>query len=109
MEVNNINGVSGAGPITHFDATKFKTRFACEVKGFDPMLYFSDKKDVRKCDIYTQYAIACADQAIKDSKLDLDKEDKDRIGVIVSSGIGGIYTFQEEVRGTESKIRQGEW
>ncbi len=91
-----INGVSGAGPITHFDTTKFKTRFACELKGFDPMLYFSDKKEARKCDLYTQYAIACADDAIKDAGLDLEQEDKDRIGVIFSSGIGGIHTFQEE-------------
>ena len=93
------NGVSGAGPITRFDTTKFKTRFACEVKGFDPMLYFADKKEVRKCDLYAQYAIACADEAIKDSKLDIENENKDRIGVIFSSGIGGIYTFQEEIRG----------
>jgi 3-oxoacyl-[acyl-carrier-protein] synthase II len=93
-----VDGVSGAGPITHFDASKFKTRFACEVKGFDPANYFTDKKDVRKCDIYTHYAIACADEAIRNSKLDLEQENKDRIGVIFASGIGGIYTFQEEVR-----------
>ena len=91
-----VNGKSGAGPITHFNASKFKTRFACEVKGFDPMDYFNDKKDVRKCDIYTQYAIACADEAIRNSKLDLESENKDRIGVIFASGIGGIHTFQEE-------------
>ena len=93
-----IDGVSGAGPITHFNASKFKTRFACEVKGFDPQLYFNDKKEARKCDVYTQYAIACADEAIRDSKLDLDNENKDRIGVIFTSGIGGIGTFQEEVK-----------
>lgn len=93
------NGVSGAGPITRFDVSKFKTKFACEVKGFDPSGYFTDKKEIRKCDLYTQYAIAVADEAIKDSKLDLENENKDRIGVIFSSGIGGIYTFQEEARG----------
>ena len=94
-----VNGVSGAGPVTHFDASKFKTQFACEVKGFDPMVSFSDKKEVRKCDIYAQYAVVCSDEAIRDSKLDLEKENKDRIGVIFSSGIGGIHTFQEEVMG----------
>ena len=94
-----INGVSGAGPITHFDSSKFKTQFACEVKNFDPLPYFTDKKEVRKCDLYTQYAIAAAEEAVIDSKLDLEKENKDRIGVIFSSGIGGIYTYQEEVRG----------
>ncbi|MDR1114897.1 MAG: beta-ketoacyl-ACP synthase II [Tannerella sp.] len=93
-----INGVSGAGPITHFDASKFKTRFACEVKNFDPLAYFADKKEARKCDLHAQYAIASAQEAIADSKMDLEKEDKDRIGVIFSSGIGGIYSFQEEVR-----------
>ena len=93
-----VNGVSGAGPITRFDATKFKTQIACEVKDFDPMLYFSDRKEVRKCDLYAQYAIACAGEALQHSKLDLENENKDRIGVIFSSGIGGILTFQEEVR-----------
>ena len=93
------NGVSGAGPITHFDASKFKTQFACEVKNFDPLPYFTDKKDIRKCDLYTQYAIAAAEEAVIDSKLNLEEENKDRIGVIFSSGIGGIYTYQEEVRG----------
>jgi 3-oxoacyl-[acyl-carrier-protein] synthase II len=93
------NGVSGAGPITHFDASKFKTKFACEVKSFDPSAYFPDKKEIRKCDLYAQYAIASAEEALADSKLALEKEDKDRIGVIFSSGIGGIFSFQEEVRG----------
>ncbi len=92
------NGVSGAGPITHFDVSKFKTQFACEVKNFDPSGYFTDKKEIRKCDLYSQYAIACAEEAIIDSKLNLEKENKDRIGVIFSSGIGGIYSFQEEAR-----------
>ncbi|MDR1380795.1 MAG: beta-ketoacyl-ACP synthase II [Tannerella sp.] len=94
-----VNGVSGAGPITHFDASKFKTQFACEVKDFDPLAYFPDRKEARKCDLHAQYALASAQEAVKDSNLDLEKEDKDRIGVIFSSGIGGIYSFQEEVRG----------
>jgi len=97
------DGVSGAGPITRFDTTKFKTRFACEIKGFDPMLYFQDKKEARKCDLYTQYAIACADEALKDANLNLANEDKDRIGVIFSSGIGGLHTLQEEVRGFDEE------
>ncbi|MDL2303861.1 beta-ketoacyl-ACP synthase II [Bacteroides sp. OttesenSCG-928-D19] len=92
------NGVSGAGPITRFDVSKFKTQFACEVRNFDPSAYFTDKKEIRKCDLYTQYAIASVHEAIKDSALDLEKENKDRIGVIYSSGIGGIYSFQEESR-----------
>ena len=92
-----INGISGAKPITHFDPSKFKTQFACEVKGFDPLAYFPDKKEARKCDLYCQYAIAAAQQAVIDSGMDLEKENKDRIGVIFSSGIGGISTFQEEV------------
>ena len=93
-----INGVSGAWPITRFDSSKFKTQFACEVKDFDPLPYFVDKKEIRKCDLYSQYAIAAAEEALVDSTLDLGKENKDRIGVIYSSGIGGIYSFQEEVR-----------
>jgi len=94
-----INGVSGAGPITRFDVSKFKTQFACEVKNFEPEAYFTDKKEIRKCDLQSQYAIAAAQEAVEDSNLDLETENKDRIGVIFSSGIGGIYTFQEEVRG----------
>ncbi|MDR2679217.1 MAG: beta-ketoacyl-ACP synthase II [Tannerella sp.] len=94
-----ISGVSGAGPITRFDTSKFKTRFACEVKNFDPLAYFPDKKDARKCDLHAQYAIASAQEAVADANPDLEKEDKDRIGVIFSSGIGGIYSFQEEVMG----------
>ena len=93
-----INGVSGAWPITRFDTSKFKTQFACEVKDFDPQPYFADKKEIRKCDLYSQYAISAAEEALIDSTLDLEKENKDRIGVIFSSGIGGIYSFQEEVR-----------
>ena len=91
-----IEGKSGAGPITQFDASKFKTRFACEVKGFDP-LSVMDRKEARKCDRYSLLAIDAAKQAIADSGMDLDKEDKTRIGVIFASGIGGIKTFDEEL------------
>ena len=89
-------GVSGANLITHFDASKFKTQFACEVKNFD-VNEFIDKKEARKMDKFAQYAIISSDEAIKDSGLDLDKENKDRIGVIWGAGIGGLITFQEEV------------
>ena len=92
-----IDGVSGARPITQFDTSKFKTQFACEVKGFDPLAYFPDKKEARKCDLYTQYAMAASQDAVYDSGIDLEKVNKDRVGVIFSSGIGGIHTFQEEV------------
>ena len=91
-----LSGVSGAAPITHFDASKFKTKFACELKGFDP-LNFMDRKEVRKCDRFAQYALVAADEAIQDAGLDFDKEDKDRIGVIWGAGIGGLETFQNEV------------
>lgn len=93
---NALNGVSGAGPITQFDASKFKTQFACEVKDFDPGKYF-DRKELRKADRYTQLAVAASEEALADSGLDLEKENRDRIGVIVSAGIGGIKTFEEEV------------
>lgn len=93
---NLVNGVSGAGPITHFDASLFKTQFACEVKGFDATQYI-DRKEARKMDLYTQYAVAVAKQAVEDSKLDIEKEDLNRIGVIFGAGIGGIRTFEEEV------------
>jgi len=91
-----VNGVSGAGPITHFDASKFKTQFACEVKGFNPNEHF-DRKEARKMDLYTQYAIVAAKEAIEDAAMDLDKEDKTKIGVIYGVGIGGIRTFEEEM------------
>ena len=91
-----INGVSGAGPITHFDASNFKTQFACELKNFDANNYF-DRKEVRKYDPYTHYALIAADQAVKDSGLDLEKVNKERIGVIWASGIGGLETFEIEV------------
>ncbi|TDS14008.1 beta-ketoacyl-ACP synthase II [Sphingobacterium paludis] len=91
-----INGVSGAAPITHFDASKFKTQFACEVKGFDPH-DFMDRKEARKVDPFVQYAIASTDEAVKDAALEFDKLDTNRIGVIWGSGIGGLKTFLDEV------------
>ncbi len=97
-----INGVSGAGPITQFDASLFKTQFACEVKGFEPLDYF-EKKEVRKYDRYAQLAIAAAKEAITDSKLDLENVDKNRIGVIFSAGIGGIKTFEQELCGYDQE------
>jgi 3-oxoacyl-[acyl-carrier-protein] synthase II len=90
------SGVSGAAPITRFDAEKFKTKFACEVKNYNPNDYF-DRKEGRKMDPFTQYAHIAADEAIKDSKLDLEKIDLDRAGVIWGSGIGGLTTFHNEV------------
>ncbi len=93
---NVLNGVSGAAPITHFDASAFKTRFACEVKGFDPLQYF-DRKEARKMDLYTQYALAATREAIEHSGLDLETVDKDEVGVVFSAGIGGINTFEQEV------------
>jgi 3-oxoacyl-[acyl-carrier-protein] synthase II len=91
-----ISGVSGAGPITHFDASKFKTRFACELKNFDANDFF-DRKEVRKYDPYTHFALIAVEQAVKDSGLDLEKVNKERIGVIWGSGIGGLETFENEV------------
>jgi len=91
-----INGVSGAAPITHFDATKFKTRFACEVKNFT-VTDFMNRKDARKMDKFTQYAMVASDEAIADSGLDLDTINKLRVGVIWGAGIGGLETFQNEV------------
>ena len=87
-----VNGVSGAAPITHFDASKFKTQFACEVKGFDPH-DFMDRKEARKVDPFVQYAIVSSDEAVKDAGLEFDKLDTTRIGVIWGSGIGGLTTF----------------
>lgn len=92
-------GVSGAAPITLFDASKFKTRFACEVKNFNPE-DFMDRKEARKIDRFSQLAIVSSDQAIADARLDTDTSlNKDRIGVIWASGIGGIGTFFEEMQG----------
>ena len=90
-------GVSGAGPITQFDASKFKTQFACEVKGFDPLQYF-DRKEVRKYDRYAQLSLVAATEAVTDSAMDLEKEDLNQIGVIFAAGIGGIRSFEDEVR-----------
>jgi 3-oxoacyl-[acyl-carrier-protein] synthase II len=89
-------GMSGANSITRFDATKFKTRFACELKGFNPEEHF-DKKELRKMDLYCTYALVAVDEAIKNSGLDLDKINKDRVGVVWGSGNGGIATFQQDV------------
>jgi len=93
-----VEGVSGAGHITHFDTSKFKTRFACEIKNCDPAQYF-DRKELRKMDRYAQYALIAAEEAVKDAGLDPEATDKDRSGVIWASGIGGIETFMEEVKG----------
>ena len=92
---NIKNGVSGAAPITHFDASNFKAQFACEVKGFKAT-DFLDRKEVRKMDLYEQYALVAAQEAVKDSGMDLETVDKNRIGVIRGVGIGGIHTFEEE-------------
>jgi len=91
-----INGVSGAAPITYFDASQFKTQFACEVKNFN-VEDFIERKEARKMDRYAQYALVSSEEAIKDAGFDHDKLDKDRVGVIWGSGIGGLETFQEEV------------
>ncbi len=95
---NLVSGKSGAATITRFDASKFKTQFACEVKGFNPEDYF-DKKEARKLDPFSQYGVAAADQAVRNSGLDSDSIDKTRIGVIWGSGIGGLQTFQDECIG----------
>ena len=93
---NLEKGVSGAAPITHFDASKFKTQFACEVKNFNPTDHL-DRKDARKQDPYTQYAMVATAEAMEDSKIDIEAIDLDRAGVIWGSGIGGIKTFYDEV------------
>ena len=91
-----VAGKSGAAPITYFDASKFKTQFACELKGFN-VENFIDRKEARKLDKFAQYALVVADEAVKDAHLDVEKTDKDRVGVIWGSGIGGLETFQNEV------------
>jgi 3-oxoacyl-[acyl-carrier-protein] synthase II len=91
-----LGGVSGADLITLFDASKFKTRFACELKGFDPLQHL-DRKEARKLDRYTQIAVVASDEAVKDAAIDKDSMNADRIGVVFASGIGGLITFQEEV------------
>ena len=106
---NNLNaywnglkeGKSGAKPITYFDTEKFKTNFACELKGFDPMDFF-DRKEARKLDRFAQYALVSSDEAIADAGLNLDKIDKFRVGVVWGAGIGGLETFQNEVIGYAS-------
>jgi 3-oxoacyl-[acyl-carrier-protein] synthase II len=90
-----VNGVSGAAPITKFDASKFKTQFACEVKGFNAE-EFIERKEIRKLDPFSQYALVVVDEAVKDSGLDMDAINKDKAGVIWGSGIGGLKTFQDE-------------
>lgn len=90
------NGVSGAAPITRFDSSKFKTQFACEIKNFD-VNNFIDRKEARRMDPYTQYAMVTSDEALVDAGLDLEKVNKDRVGVIWASGIGGLSTFHAEV------------
>lgn len=92
-----INGVPGAAPITLFDASKFKTRFACEVKGFDPTS-FMEKKEARKLDRFAQLALYASDMAVVDAQINKENVDADRVGVIFASGIGGLRTFQEEVQ-----------
>jgi len=93
---NLVNGVSGAGPITLYDASKFKTRIACEVKGFNPENYL-ERKEARKLDRFTQYALVASDMAMKDAGLTKENINPDRAGVIFGSGIGGVQTFQQEV------------
>lgn len=98
-----LAGRSGAAPITRFDAERFKTRFACEIKGYDGEMIFGSK-EARKMDAYTQYAVVAADEAVRDAGLNLDRVDRDRAGVIWGSGVGGLQTFQEEV----AKYAQGD-
>ncbi|KAB1156044.1 beta-ketoacyl-ACP synthase II [Flavobacterium luteum] len=99
-----INGVSGAAPITYFDTTHFKTKFACELKNFN-VEDFLDRKEARKMDRYAQYAMVSAEEAVNDAKFDFENLDKDRVGVIWGSGIGGLETFQQEV--TEFTLGNG--
>jgi 3-oxoacyl-[acyl-carrier-protein] synthase II len=91
-----VNGVNGIAPITAFDATNFKTRFAGEVKGFDPTAVI-DKKEARKMDRYAQFSVCVADEALKDSGLDLEKEDRSRVGVVWGSGMGGLQSMEQEL------------
>ena len=92
-----LSGVSGAGEITRFDASKFKCRVACEVKDFDPSQYF-DRKEARKLDSFAQFAIVASDEAIKDSGIDRDNTDFDEVGVIFASGIGGIDSLYNDMK-----------
>ena len=95
---NLDKGVSGAGPIDIFDTTLFKTKFACQVKGYHPGNFGLDRKEYRKLDKYSQFALIATDEAIKDSSLDLESVDKSRVGVVLGTGIGGIETFGDELR-----------
>jgi 3-oxoacyl-[acyl-carrier-protein] synthase II len=97
FEKNLFNGVSGAGPVTHFDASKFKTQFACEVKGFNPEDFF-ERKEARKMDLFTQYGMVSAIQALEDSGLDVENVDPRRCGVIWGSGVGGFQTSMAEMK-----------
>ena len=90
-----VAGKSGAAPITHFDASKFKTQFACEVKNFKPEDHF-DRRQMRQLDLYAMYALTAADEAIADADLEGEGVDKNRVGVIFAAGIGGLHTFEEE-------------
>jgi 3-oxoacyl-[acyl-carrier-protein] synthase II len=93
---NLVNGKSGASIITKFDVTNHKTKFACEVKGFDPLKYI-EKQEARKMDLYTQFALAATDECLKDSGIDLSKSDLNKIGVILATGMGGMLTFEDEI------------
>ncbi len=103
---NAKNGVSGAGPITHFDAEKFKTQFACEIKDWDPSKKF-DRRKARTLDLYAMYALEAADQAIEDAGLEGEGVDKNRVGVIFAAGIGGLHTFEEEAGYYAQHAEQG--
>jgi len=103
---NLLEGKSGAADITKFDASDFKTRFACEVKDFEP-LNFIDKKEMRRLDTFSQYALVCSDEAIADARLNDKSIDKDRVGVIWSSGIGGLLTFQEQIEAYSKRKEAG--
>ena len=104
---NALKGVSGAAPITHFDASKFKTQFACEVKNFNGADHF-DRKKLRQLDLYAQYALVAARQAVDDASLENnEKVDKNRVGVIIAAGIGGLHTFEEEAGYYASHIEDG--
>lgn len=103
---NALKGVSGAGPITHFDSTLFKTKFACEVKNFNPADHF-DRKKARQLDLYAMYAIVAADEAIADAGIDSEGVNKNRVGVIFAAGIGGLHTFEEEAGYYAQHAEQG--
>lgn len=103
---NALKGVSGAGPITHFDCSQFKTQFACEVKNFNPADHF-DRKKMRQLDLYAMYALVAADEAIGDAGLDSEGVDKNRVGVIFAAGIGGLHTFEEEAGYYAQHVEQG--